>query len=271
MIQWCRFYGTSYAGSVIAPVTKVYSRPCFLPGDTGEGDCADGAAWAARVVAEVRRQPIINGSGNPWPDAIGYRNEMNPTPENAAQYQRYRSELRAAGYVGPVVYGSFGAGRPDWTEYATIPADADALETHEYFGRTVAGSADLALRHVEAIRRGLLSATLPLFIGECGADRCGDGTDGRGWQDKLAPEQYITQLGIFRAGCAPSVVAAFVYTDGANGDPQWDSYKTRGTPVEAAIRATWQNPLGARRPVCRAAHPRSGGVRGGQLRPVRQL
>lgn len=214
---------------------KVFWRPCFLPADDGEGDCGDGVLWGQRVADQIA------ANGHRWPDAISYRNEINPTIVNAAQYRRYRTVLRAAGYTGPVVYGSFGVGRPDWTEYASIPFDADALELHEYFGRTVAGSPDLALRHVEAIRLGLIPATLPIFIGECGADRCGDGMDGRGWRDKLTPEQYATQLTIYRAGCAPSVVAAFVFSDGDNGDPAWDSFKTRGTPVETAIRATWPN------------------------------
>ncbi|HEY8744073.1 MAG TPA: glycoside hydrolase family 25 protein, partial [Chloroflexota bacterium] len=214
---------------------RVFWRPCFLASDNGEGDCGDGAAWGANVIAQ------ITSNGNHWPEMIGFRNEMNPTAANAAQYQRYRAVLRAAGYAGLVVYGSFGNGRPDWPEYATIPTDADALELHEYWTDTVAGSPDLALRHVEALRRGLISPTMTLYLGEIG-----DWKAGQGWQGNSTPAQMTEQLSIFRAGCAPSVVAAFVFADGNNGDPQWNSFTTRATPVEATIRVTWPTtPKGA--------------------------
>jgi N-acetyl-anhydromuramyl-L-alanine amidase AmpD len=207
---------------------KCFYRPCFLPADDGEGDCGDGVLWGQRVVDQ------INANGHHWPDYIGFRNELNPTSGNAAQYQRYRATLRASGYTGPVVYGSFGNGRPDWPEYATIPADADALEIHEYWTGTVAASPDLALRHIEAIKRNLIPATLPLILGEIG-----EWAAGHGWQQDTTADQMTAQLAIYRAGCAPSVVAVFVFADGNNGDPQWDSFKTRNTSVETAIRATW--------------------------------
>lgn len=205
-----------------------FYRPCFIPADDGEGDCGDGALWGQRVIDQ------ITANGHHWPDYLSFRNEMNPTSGNAQQYQRYRAALRAAGYTGLVVYGSFGNGRPDWPEYATIPADADALELHEYWTGTVAASPDLALRHVEAIKRGLLPATMPLILGEIG-----EWTAGHGWRSDVTADQMVAQLAIYRAGCAPSVVVTFLFADGDNGDQQWQSFTTRNTPVEDAIRATW--------------------------------
>lgn len=217
---------------------KVLYRPCFLPGDNGEGATEDGQKWAGNVIDQIA------SNGHHWPEVVQFRNEIDQVDANrvVVEYQKFRTALRNAGYPGGVGLGSYGVGWPDWPQYPILmTAQPDCLILDEYFGRTVAGSPDLALRHVEAIRLGLIPATLPLYIGECGSDRCGDGMDGRGWRDKLTPEQYAAQLAIYRAGCAPSVVAAFVFSDGDNGDPAWDSFKTRGTPVETAIRATWPN------------------------------
>lgn len=230
---------------------RVYLRPCFLPGDDGEGDCQDGATWAAKVVA------AIQASGGTWPDCCGFRNECHATAANAAEYQRYRSALRAAGYRGLVVYGSFAVGQPDWPAYATIPADADAVEYHEYVDLTLVGSSPWwALRHTEAYRRGLIPLTTPIFIGEHGSDRIPDPDDHsadpasiedgaqrrRGWQDrgKLSADDQATNLRSYAASCLPNVQAAFVFSDGNEKSHDWDSYRTRGTPLEAVIRGTWQ-------------------------------
>ena len=237
------------ADAALVPVARnlgarTYLRPCFLPGDDGEGDCADGAVWAAKVIA------AIQAAGGTWPAAIGYRNELQATAANAAEYQRYRAALRAAGYAGLVVYGSFAVGQPDWPDYATIPADADALELHEYWDLTVVGSSPWwALRHQEATQRGLLPLTMRLFIGECGSDRIPGGTQAsiedaprnrRGWNDagKLSADDQATNLRSYAASCLPNVQAAFVFADGAP-NPQWDAYRVRGTPLEAVIRGTW--------------------------------
>ncbi|HEY8838073.1 MAG TPA: hypothetical protein VIO16_10445, partial [Dehalococcoidia bacterium] len=122
----------------------------------------------------------------------------------------------------------------------------DMTDLHEYWSLSIAGSAPwYALRHVEAIRRGLLPTSWPIIIGECGSDNVGteDGQRRSGWSDrgKLSADQECTNLAAYLAGCAPSVQAVYVFGDGGS-DQRWDSYRTFGTPVEAYIRSTWQNP-----------------------------
>jgi GH25 family lysozyme M1 (1,4-beta-N-acetylmuramidase) len=129
----------------------------------------------------------------------------------------------------------------------------DAVDLHEYWDLSVGGSAPWwALRHVEAIRRGVLPADWLIFIGECGSDgiqkELPDGSKvpvedpqgRRGWQDrgKLTAAQQSANLAAYLAGCASSVAACFVFADGGN-DPNWQTFHTFGTPVETAIRATW--------------------------------
>jgi hypothetical protein len=104
---------------------------------------------------------------------------------------------------------------------------------------------------VEVIRRGLLPADWPIFVGECGSDNVGpeDPQRRRGWQDagKLTAEQQSANLAAYLAVCAPSVVACFVFADGTD-DPNWMTYHTWGTPVETAIRATWPQKAPLARP-----------------------
>jgi hypothetical protein len=194
---------------------------------------------------------VANGG---WPDAIGFRNELNSTAANVAAYQAYRNTFRAAGYTGLVVFGSFGVGRPDWTEWAPLVSafwsnPPDAIELHEYFSLTVGFSHSqmLALRHVTLYQQNAIPASWPCFIGECGSDDVGvknvyeDTQRRRGWNDhgKLTAAAYAAQLALYAQGCAPQIVAAFVYVDGSNGDPQWASYTTRGhQEIELAEAAT---------------------------------
>lgn len=234
---------------------KVYMRP-YLSGD--DNGTESGKAWG---------EAVLNArNGAPWPDAIGYRNEMTSTDENVTQYQAYREYLRGMGFPGLVVLGSFGVGNPDWPDYARLVAcHPDALDLHEYWDRTVAGSARFwALRHIEAMHRGILPPDLPLIIGETGSATIptpGDPPPGQpkalsiedgmcrrdGWQSlsaygcdgpKLTPDEQAANIAAYAAGCAPSVIAAFSFGDGG-ANPEWAAFHSRGTAVESAIRATW--------------------------------
>jgi hypothetical protein len=226
-----------------AGVGYIYYRP-FLAG-RDEGDCSDGAAWAGDVWADLQN------NGGVQPQAISFRNECHASVQTAAQYLRYRDALRRFGYRGKVVLGSFSVGTPDWPEWAALKAGLggyapDAIELHEYWSLTIAGSAPwYALRHVEAIRRGLLPASWPIVIGECGSDNVGieDAQRRGGWQDagKLTADAQIANLHAYLAGCAPSVQAVYVFCDGGS-DRRWDAYRTWGTPVETYIRSTWNTP-----------------------------
>jgi hypothetical protein len=221
----------------------IYYRP-FLAG-RDEGDCADGAAWAGDVWADLQN------NGGVQPQAISFRNECHASVQTAAQYLRYRDALQRFGYRGKVVLGSFSVGTPDWPEWAALKAGLggyapDMTDLHEYWSLSIAGSAPwYALRHVDAIRRGLLPASWPIIIGECGSDNVGteDPQHRRGWQDagKLTADQQIANLRTYLAGCAPSVQYAFVFADGT-ANPDWVSFHTFDTPVETAIRATWAQP-----------------------------
>lgn len=253
---WIKVCKPEQVGLVQAAGLKCYFRP-YLGGD--DNGTASGKSWAETVIGAVQ------ANGTHWPDAIGYRNEMSCTQANVTEYVNYRTRLQQAGYQGLTVLGSFGVGNPDWPEYALLASVApDAIELHEYWDRTITGSARYwALRHIEAQARGLLSLSVPLFIGECGSDGIPapgpvpagqpkplwieDGTCRRdGWQSlsdygcsgpKLSEQQQAANIAQYAAACAASVVAAFVFGDGGS-NPQWVTYHTRGTAVEAAIRAT---------------------------------
>lgn len=230
---------------------QTFYRPCFLPGDSGEGDCPDGAAWAATVIASIR------GESGVWPAYLGFRNEMIPTAANVTQYLRYRAALRQAGFTGLVVFGSFSVGRPDFGEWAGIVAAfgqdrPDAVELHEYWSLTIQWGRDhdLTLRHLLLFSQNLIPSSWTLFIGECGSDNLQsqgvyeDSQQRHGWNDrqKLLPDQFATQLGSYGVLCHPNVLAAFVFADGDNGDPQWASYRTMGQPaIEQAEQASWGN------------------------------
>ena len=215
----------------------VYYRP-YLPDD---GDCADGASWAHTVWQALQQ------AGGAAPEAICFRNECSATSRTAEQYLAFRATLRALGYGGLVVLGSFSMGTPDWPGWAALLAGLDGarpdgIDLHEYWSLSIDGSAPWwALRHQEAIRRGLLPKDWPIYIGECGSDDVGteDAQQRRGWNDnsKLTAEQQLGNLLEYGRRCAPSVYACFVFADG-NADPQWASYHTFDTPLEAGLRTT---------------------------------
>ncbi|HEV7214949.1 MAG TPA: hypothetical protein VGP33_07460, partial [Chloroflexota bacterium] len=227
-----------------AGASFVYYRP-YLPDD---GDCTDGTAWGYAV------WQALTQAGGARPDALCFRNECSASTHSAQQYLAFRTTLRALGYGGLVVLGSFGVGKPDWPDWAALLAGLrgarpDAIDLHEYWSLSIEGSAPWwALRHQEALRRGLLpgpdaeGGPWPIYIGECGSDDVGaeDGRHRRGWNDagKLTAAQQLGNLLEYGRRCAPSVSACFVFADGSV-DPRWVGYRTFDTPLEAGLRATW--------------------------------
>jgi hypothetical protein len=226
----------------------VYYRP-YLPDD---GDCADGADWGTRVWRALQE------AGDAQPEAICFRNECTASAETARQYLAFRATLRGCGYRGSVVLGSFGAGKPEWAGWTALltglaGAVPDAVDLHEYWSLSVGGSAPWwALRHQEALRRGVLPPDWPVLIGECGSDDVGeeDGRHRRGWNDgaKLTAAQELGNLLDYRSRCAPSVLACFVFADG-NSDPKWEGFHTFGTPLEAGLRANAATPIAPSAPL----------------------
>lgn len=197
------------------------------------------------------------------PDAVGYRNEFNwggpCNRRTAAQFRPFRDRLRALGYNGKVVFGSFGVGwisSATWDEPEILDAcaAADAIETHEYFDLTVdCQSPQLAFRH-----RDLAINAHPdhlggkeWFIGEFGADGvcdqaypCSDyPTCRNGWRDngKLTEQEYINELAAYRIGCHPNVTAIFLFKQGGGGFPD---FEILGTSVAEYVRTTWSGQTG---------------------------
>jgi hypothetical protein len=169
--RWCKICDAGHVARVQALGARCYYRPYLSGAD--DGDTGDGAVWAGQVWTDLQ------ANGSPQPEAIVMRNECRATAQTGAQYVRFRATLRAFGYRGIVALGSFAVGTPDWPEWADLLAGLagavpDAVDLHEYWSLTVPGSAPWwALRHVEAIRRGLLPADWPIFVGECGSDNVG--------------------------------------------------------------------------------------------------
>ena len=230
-----------------AGASFVYYRP-YLPDD---GDCTDGAAWGDAVWQALEQ------AGGARPDALCFRNECSASTQTAQQYLAFRNTLRALGYGGLAVLGSFSVGTPDWPQWAALRrglagARPDAIDLHEYWSLSIDGSAPwFALRHREALRRDLLpgldaeDGPWPIFIGECGSDAVGteDSQGRRGWNDngKLTAAAEMDNLLTYRRRCAASVRTCFVFADGGV-DSQWTSYRTFDTPLEAGVRATWAAP-----------------------------
>lgn len=197
-----------------------------------------------------------------WPDAISFQNEFNDVkPEVAKAFCDYYDTLRAGGYKGLIVYGSYGPGGPtDMTEWdrpyiKEAVMKADAIETHEYWDLTI-GFYDtwLAHRHVRSMENYPYLRGKPWFIGEFGSDRTNQVEDKQlrnGWNQngKLTPEDYIKQIEIYRNGdpaakipaCADNVIAVFIYQQGASN---WANYETMGTPVEKYLQTTWTPTVG---------------------------
>lgn len=191
------------------------------------------------------------------PDAVSYRNEFNwdnatSSKRTCAEFVNYYNRLRADGYNGKIIFGSFGVGWVDsaiWDDPDLRAATdkADGVETHEYFDLTVdCISPYLCYRH-----RDLAINAHPdhlgnkqWFIGEFGSDHvcgpwpCSDPQCRGGWQDngKLTSDQYIAQLDIYSKNCHPNVAAVFLFQQGS---PSWSAFETMGTPVEAWMKTTW--------------------------------
>ncbi|MGB9619770.1 MAG: carboxypeptidase regulatory-like domain-containing protein, partial [Armatimonadota bacterium] len=200
---------------------------------------------------------------SPKPDAVAYRNEFNwdnPTASKrtCAEFVNYANRLRALGYRGKIIFGSFGVGWVDsniWNDPDLKNAvnAADGIETHEYFDLTVDCCAPwLAFRHRDvAIANHPYLQSKEWYIGEFGSDRvCGHCTScddyprcRSGWRDndKLTEQAYINQMSIYRAGCANQVVAVFVFQIGS---PGWAAFEVFGTSVATWMKTTWNAPTG---------------------------
>jgi hypothetical protein len=194
-----------------------------------------------------------------WPDAIGFQNEFSDvSPETARCFIDMYDTLRAGGYQGLIVFGSYGPGGPPMDEWARpyvkeACLKADAIETHEYFDLTVKSfDTWLAHRHVRVMEAYPWLKTKPWFIGEFGSDGVNKGEDPEkrsGWRDrdKLTADEYIKQIEIYRYGDpengvvapAENVLAVFLFAQGA---PiyQWQNWETRGTKLMDYMKSTWK-------------------------------
>lgn len=216
-----------------------------------------GANMAKEVLANLNRIPKTD-----WPDAISFQNEFNDVDEQTAQaFMEYYDGLRAGGYQGLIVFGSYGPGGPtdskEWARPHVRAAieKADGVEAHEYWDLTVKDHDTwLAHRHVRAMDDYPWLKDKPWFIGEFGSDGVNKGEDPQnrsGWRDrdKLTAEEYIRQIKIYRTGdadagvvaCAPNVVAVFLYQQGS---PGWEKWEVLGTPVADYMKTTWTPPAG---------------------------
>lgn len=194
-----------------------------------------------------------------WPDAIGFLNEFgSASPEKAQCFIDMYDVLRAGGYEGMIVYGSYGPGGPDMEEWAkphvkAACLKADAIETHEYWDLTIKHyDTWLAHRHVRMMNEYPYLKTKPWFIGEFGSDGVNKGEDPEkrsGWRDrdKLTADEYIRQIEIYRYGDetdgvippAENVLAVFLYQQGAPPH-MWQGWETRGTKVMGYMQSTWK-------------------------------
>jgi len=223
----------------------VYWENGYLP------DQRTGATYADLVWAQ------ISGLAQK-PEAVTYRNEFdwsNPTKakRTCAEFPNYKNRLRALGYTGKVIFGSF---PPDWVSASTWQDPdlmnavnaSDGVETHEYFDFDVnCCSPSRCFRHRDvAITNNPYLQNKDWYIGEFGSDvdhgacsYCGDGLWRTGWRDrgKLTEQQYIDQMKIYRAGCAIQVVAVFVFQQG--DQTSWSNYEVVGTSVATYMRSTW--------------------------------
>jgi len=225
----------------IAPAQALGARVVYRAYLPDDGDCPDGTQWADRVVEAIQTTRA------PWPEMIGFRNELQATAANVMAYRAYRTVLRQAGYRGIVLFGSFSVGVPDWPEWEAM-RDAwggdrpDAIELHEYFDLTVTGSAPwYTLRCIEAIKRGYLPTDMPFLIGEFGSDAIGveDSQKRGGWRSKMSDTVAADQLRAYlKALDGTACLGVCWFADGQNPG-QWGDYTARGTAIETAIRATW--------------------------------
>ncbi len=242
---------------------RVFFRPYNVPGHD-DGGCTDGAAHGSNVLALLHTIPRDR-----WPDAVGYRNEFDGDSYTPTQFIRYYDTLRAGGYDGIIVFGSYGPGGPEISEYGRADvqaaiARADAVETHEYFDLTVKYYDSWTChRHVRAMNEYPYLRYKAWFIGEFGSDACPyqdreDPCLRRGWRDtqncgyaKLTASQYQAQMEIYRHGdpangvlaVADNVVAIFLFAQ--VGGNTWRDFEVLNTPVATYMQGTWTAGPGA--------------------------
>jgi hypothetical protein len=194
-----------------------------------------------------------------WPDAISFQNEFNNVnAETARCFIDMYDTLRAGGYQGLIVFGSYGPGGPPMEEWG-LPhikeacLKADAIETHEYWDLTIKHyDTWLAHRHVRSMNDYPWLKTKPWFIGEFGSDGVNKGEDPQkrsGWRDrdKLTADEYIKQIEIYRYGDpenevvapAENVMAVFLFQQGAPPH-MWQGWETRGTKLMDYMKSTWK-------------------------------
>lgn len=233
---------------------KVFYRPYEIP-NHDDGGCGDGIGMANNVLALLANVPR-----DKWPDAIGYRNEFGGQDTTTTQqFINYYDRLRAGGYSGMIIFGSYSTGVPEpsrWSDPDVVAAvnKADGIETHEYFDLTEAFCHTwLMCRHVRFIEQNSYLLGKPWFIGEAGSDRITaggcheDSCNRRGWRhydcgaQKLSEEQYISELSRYRDLCAPQVVAVFVFQQ---GDSYWADFDVMGTSVATWMQSTWTSSTG---------------------------
>ena len=255
---WIKVIFSGQIATAQACGAQVFYRPYDTSIGTDDGDLptnVTGTQYADAVWAKVSGLAVK-------PQAIGYRNEFPwygtaANRHTSAQFRSYRDRLRALGYSGIVVYGSYGVGWPDsavWDEpeVADAASCADAIETHEYFDFDVnCMSPWLTFRHRDIAigQHPALLGSKPWFIGEFGSDRvcnpsveCDDALCRSGWLDnnKLSESAYVTQMTAYRAGCHPNVLAVFVFQQGAAG---WANFETiNSVAVSAYMKSTWTSP-----------------------------
>jgi len=212
---------------------RVYYRP-FLSGD--DGGVLDAHAWAHDVWTS------IVATGGAQPDAIIFRNEVWATEQTGRDYVTFYRDLRAAGYGGLIVLGSFADGEPDFPPGTTggtwealhaglagfVP---DAYDVHCYFEDDPQGDVWHSLRHLQAVQRGELPAAARLFAGELGQT---DGWKKKGW----TAEAYAAKLLRWRDLAGPQMEVAWVFADDDTSG-EWADFPIRGTAADAAVRSTW--------------------------------
>lgn len=257
---WIKVIFANHIPTAQACGALVFYRPYDTSIGTDDGDLptnVTGTQYADAVWAKISGLAVK-------PQAVGYRNEFPwygtaANRHTSAQFRSYRDRLRALGYTGMVVYGSYGVGWPnsdvwDEPEVADAASCADAIETHEYFDFDVnCISPWLTFRHRDIAigQHQSLLGSKPWFIGEFGSDRvcnpsveCGDPQCRDGWLDrgKLSESAYVTQMAAYRAGCHPNVVAVFVF---AQGSPWWANFETINSAVVSDyMKSTWSTTAG---------------------------
>lgn len=252
-----------YSGDV-APAKAVGAKVFYRPWDADSANHDDACLPAS--LTGTQYADLVWAKMSPMaskPDAVSYRNEFNWTdPDGSmrtcAEFPGYAARLRALGYAGKIIFGSFGVGWVDgyvWDKPELIDAvnASDGVETHEYFDFEVnCGAPWLAFRHRDiALAEHPYLQSKDWYIGEFGSDRvcnpnmpCSDLLCRRGWRDagKLTEQAYIDQMAIYRAGCANQVKAVFVFQQGDSGP--WADFEVLGTNVAEWMRSTWGLPSG---------------------------